>query len=86
MISLDLPDRSCVFYITHPSTWSSGNVREFFSPWNLLSHDRVDLTTHAVAVSLKKDTVETSKQFQILHLIFFFSLSFYSSVNKILCK
>ncbi|CAF0964166.1 unnamed protein product [Rotaria sordida] len=55
----DLPDRSCVFYVTHPQKWSTGNIREFFSQWNLLSYDRFDLTTHIIAVSLKKDTTET---------------------------
>src|SRR5689334_9979977 len=54
-IYLDLPDRSCVFYINHPENWSTGNVREFFSQWTLLSYDRMNLTTHAIAVSLKKD-------------------------------
>ncbi|CAF5004171.1 unnamed protein product [Rotaria sp. Silwood1] len=57
----DLPDRSCVFYVIHPQTWSTANIREFFSQWNLLSYDRFDLTTHILAVSLKKDTIETSK-------------------------
>lgn len=60
-IHLDLPDRSCVFYVTHPENWSTGNVREFFSQWTLLTYERVNSTTHAVAVSLKKDTLETSK-------------------------
>ncbi|CAF3564308.1 unnamed protein product, partial [Rotaria sp. Silwood2] len=55
----DLPDRSCVFYVTHPQTLSTANIREVFSQWNLLSYDRFDLTTHIVAVSLKKDTIET---------------------------
>ncbi|CAF1228363.1 unnamed protein product [Rotaria sp. Silwood1] len=55
----DLPDRSCVFYVIHPQTWSTANIREFFSQWNLLSYDRFDLTTHILAVSLKKDTIET---------------------------
>jgi len=55
----DLPDRSCVFYVTHPPTWSTGNVREFFSQWNLLTYERFDLTTHTIAVSLKKDTIDT---------------------------
>ncbi len=50
-----------MFYITHPSTWSTGNIREFFSQWFLLSYDRIDLTTHVIAVSLKKDTIDTSK-------------------------
>jgi hypothetical protein len=45
----DLSDRSCVFYITHPST---GNIREFFSQWNLLSYDRCDLTTHIIVLVL----------------------------------
>ncbi|CAF1372500.1 unnamed protein product [Adineta steineri] len=55
----DLPDRSCVFYITHPDTCTTANIREFFSQWNLLSYDRVDLTTHVIGISLKKDTVDT---------------------------
>ncbi|CAF1641085.1 unnamed protein product, partial [Adineta ricciae] len=55
----DLPDRSCVFYVTHPESCSTGNIKEFFSQWNLLSYDRFDTKTHIIGVSLKKDTVET---------------------------
>ncbi|CAF4232165.1 unnamed protein product, partial [Rotaria magnacalcarata] len=55
----DLPDRSCVFYITHPATCSTANIREYCSQWNLLSYDRLNLTTHIVGVSLRKDTVDT---------------------------
>jgi len=70
----DLPDRSCVFYVNHPSTWSTGNIREFFSQWNLLSYDRFDLTTHIIGVSLKKDTIDTSKKklFKILNNLHIF--------------
>jgi hypothetical protein len=59
----DLPDRSCVFYVNHSETITTGNIREFFSQWNLLSYDRFDLTTHIVGVSLKKDTIDTSKYY-----------------------
>ncbi|CAF1293647.1 unnamed protein product [Rotaria sordida] len=55
----DLPDRSCVFYVTHPQRWSTINIHEYFSQWNLLAYDRLDLTTHIIAVSLKNDTKET---------------------------
>ncbi|CAF1076463.1 unnamed protein product [Rotaria sordida] len=55
----DLPDRSCVFYVTHPQRWSTINIREYFSQWNLLAYDRLDLTTHIIAVSLTNDTKET---------------------------
>ncbi|UJR09960.1 hypothetical protein I4U23_014184 [Adineta vaga] len=55
----DLPDRSCVFYVTHPESCSTGNIKEFFSQWNLLSYDRFDLTTHIVGISMKKDTIDT---------------------------
>ncbi|CAF2808727.1 unnamed protein product [Rotaria sp. Silwood2] len=54
----DLPDRSCVFYVTHPQTWPTVNIHEYFSQWNLLAYDRLDLTTHIIAVSLKKGTKE----------------------------
>ena len=63
----DLPDRSCVFYVNHPESWSTGNIREFFSQWNLLSYDRFDIRTHIIGVSLKKDTIDTSKDFQKLN-------------------
>ncbi|CAF1573125.1 unnamed protein product [Rotaria sp. Silwood1] len=55
----DLPDRSCIFYVSHPQTWSTANVREYFSQWNLLAYDQLDLTTHIIAVSLEKDTIQT---------------------------
>lgn len=71
----DLPDRSCVFYVNHPSTLSTGNIRDFFTQWNLLSYDRFDLTTHIIAVSLKKDTIDTSRKF---FEISFHLFSFYS--------
>ena len=57
----DLPDRSCIFYVTHSQTWSTANIREFFSQWKLLCYDRLDLTTHIIAMSLEKDTVDTSE-------------------------
>lgn len=66
-MDLDLPDRSCVFYVTHPENVSTGNIREFFSQWTLLSYERINPTKHAVAVSLKKDTLDTSNPF--LHRI-----------------
>jgi hypothetical protein len=71
----DLPDRSCVFYVNHPSTLSTGNIRDFFTQWNLLSYDRFDLTTHIIAVSLKKDTIDTSRKFCKIsfHLFSFYS-------------
>jgi len=56
-----LPDRSRVFYVNHPETSTTANIREFFSQWNLLSYDRFDLTTHIVGISLKKDSIDTSK-------------------------
>ncbi|CAF3927703.1 unnamed protein product [Rotaria sp. Silwood1] len=55
-----LPDRSCVFYVTHPKTWSTTNIREFFSQWNLCAYDQLDSITHIIAVSLENDTMETS--------------------------
>ncbi|CAF1426328.1 unnamed protein product [Rotaria sp. Silwood1] len=54
-----LPDRSCVFYVTHPKTWSTTNIREFFSQWNLCAYDQLDSITHIIAVSLENDTMET---------------------------
>ncbi|CAF4886943.1 unnamed protein product [Rotaria sp. Silwood1] len=55
----DLPDRSCIFYVSHPQTWSTANVRGYFSQWNLLAYDQLDLTTHIIAVSLENDTIQT---------------------------
>ena len=61
-----------MFYVIHPDSWSTGNVREFCSQWTLLSYDRINPTTHVVAVSLKKDTLDTS------------NLSFLPSLNSTL--
>ena len=58
---LDLPDRSGVFYVVHPPSWSTANIREFFQPWNLLSYDRHDAKTHIVGMPLLKETTETRK-------------------------
>ncbi|CAF4355655.1 unnamed protein product [Rotaria sp. Silwood2] len=49
----------CVFYVTHPQTWSTANIREIFSQWNLRACDQLDSITHIIAVSLENDTTET---------------------------
>lgn len=64
----ELPDRSGVFYVKHPSSVTTSFLRDFFQTWNLLTYDRLDPSTYVVGLALKNETTETGPLLLILPL------------------
>lgn len=59
--SSDLPDRSGVFYVKHPPTWSTLSLRQYFQQWGFPFLERCNSTTHIVALPLTGQTTDTRK-------------------------
>jgi len=57
----DLPDRSGIFYVKHPQSWSTSNIREYFQQWGYPFCERYDSTIHIVALPLQNETTDTCK-------------------------
>jgi len=57
----ELPDRSGVFYVKHPESWSTFNIRQYFQRWGYPFTESCDSTMHIVALRLQNETTDTRK-------------------------
>jgi hypothetical protein len=58
----ELPDRSGIFYVKHPQTWSPFNIRRYFQQWGRPFCEKYDSTTEIVALSLQNETTDSRKK------------------------
>ncbi len=55
----DLPDRSGIFYVKHPQSWSPLDMRRYFQKWGHPFCEACDPTTEIVALPLKNETTDS---------------------------